>query len=156
MWDHYHLWVSTTQIQRGRGPTTGDSYANTVVCRCSWRSNEWPITFPRWLSAVLSDFSRSALFLTCYYYISTINYVFARVGKSLFQVRCFQVPTPMPFPLRVHKLLLRRGHIRPTLLRNSRPKFVMEANQPFQQGNIIKTPPCVAAPKSDRGRVSTS
>ena len=33
--------------------------------------------------------------LTCYYYI---NYVFARAGRALFQVRFFQVPTLMPFP----------------------------------------------------------
>ena len=70
--------------------------------------------------------------------------------------RCFQVPTLLPFPIRVRKLLLRRGNIHPTSLRNSGPKCDMEANRPFQQENLIKTPPCVAAPKSDRGRVSTS
>ena len=32
-----HLWVSTTQIRRGRKPKTGGSYANTIVRRCSWR-----------------------------------------------------------------------------------------------------------------------
>ena len=34
---------------------------------------------------------------------------FASVGRALFQVRCFQVPTLMP----VHKLILRRGNIHP-------------------------------------------
>ena len=91
-------------------------------------------------------------FLTCYY----INYVFARGGRALFQIRFFQVPTLMPFPTKVHKLLLQRGNIHPTLFRNSLPKFDIEANQPFQEDNIIIPPPCVAAPKSDRGRVSTS
>ena len=76
--------------------------------------------FPRRLSAVLSHISRSAPFLTCYYYI---NCVFVRVG--LFQVRFFPVPTPTPFPIRVHKLLLRRGNIHPTLFLNSRPKIDM-------------------------------
>ena len=34
--------------------------------------------------------------------------------------RCFQVPMLMPFPVRIHKLLLRRGNIHPsTLFRNS-------------------------------------
>ena len=70
--------------------------------------------------------------------------------------RYFQVPTLLPVPIRVHKLLLRRGNIHPNLFRNSGPKFDMEANQPFQQDNLMKTPPCVAAPKSDRGRLSTS
>ena len=68
----------------------------------------------------------------------------------------FHVPTPMPFPMRVHKLILRRGNIHPNLFRNSRSKFCMEANHPFHQDNLIIPPPCVAAPKSDRGRVSTS
>ena len=31
----------------------------------------------------------------------------------------------------------------------------MEASQPLQQENPVLSPPCVAAPKSDRGRVST-
>ena len=51
---------------------------------------------------------------------------------------------------------LRRGNIHPTVFRNSRPKFDMEANLPFQQDNLIITPPCVAAPKSDRRCASTS
>ena len=66
-------------------------------------------------------------------------------GRALFQVRFFQVPTLMPFPIRVHKLLSRRGDIHPTLFRNSRPKFDMEATRPFQQDNLIITPPCAAA-----------
>ena len=103
--------------------------------------------FPRRL---LSHISRSAPFLTCYYYI---NYVFAHVGRALFQARFFQVPTLIPFPIRVHRLILRLGNIDPTPFRNSPPKFDKEANQPFQQDNII-VPPCVAAPKSDRGRVN--
>ena len=47
--------------------------------------------------------------------------------------RYSQVPTLLPFPmrLRVHKRLVRRGNIHPTLFPNSRPKFDMEANQPF-------------------------
>ena len=100
---------------------------------------------------MLSHISRSAPFLTCYYYI--INYVFARVGRGLFQVS-FQIPTLMTFPIRVQKLLLRRGHIHPTLFRKSRLKSDMEANQQFQQDDLIIIPPCVAAPKSDRGRVN--
>ena len=106
--------------------------------------------FPRRLSAVLSHISRSAPFLTCYYYII---YVFARVGRALFQVRFFQVPTLVPFPRRVHKLLLLRRNIHPPLFRNLRPNLDMEANKPFQQDNLI-IPPCVAAPKSDRRRVN--
>ena len=92
-------------------------------------STQSPHTF-RYLSA-----SCSAAF-------NTIEYVFARVGRDL-----FQVPTLLPFNVRVHKFLPRRGNTHPTLFRNSRPKFDMEANQPFQQENLIKTPPCVAAPK---------
>ena len=107
--------------------------------------------FPRRLSPMLLNISRSAPFLTCYYYI---NYVFTRVGQALSQVKFIQVPTFMPFPIRAHKLILRRGNIHLTLFRNSRPKFDMEANQPFQQANLIITPPCVAAPKSDKGRVN--
>ena len=69
---------------------------------------------------------------------------------------CFQVRTSMPFSIGVHKLILRRGNIHPTLFRNFRPKLDMEANQPLQQENLIITPPpCVTAPKSDVGRVST-
>ena len=68
-----------------------------------------------------------------------------------------QVPTLiMPFPIRVHKLLLRRGNIDLTLLRNSRLKFDMEVSQPFQQDNII-IPPCrVSQHPNQTGRVSTS
>ena len=44
--------------------------------------------------------------LCCYY----INFVFARVDRALFQVRFFQVPTLVPFPVRAHKRLLRRGN----------------------------------------------
>ena len=69
---------------------------------------------------------------------------------------CFQVRASMPFSIGVHKLILRRGNIHPTLFRNFRPKLDMEANQPLQQENLIITPPpCVTAPKSDIGRVST-
>ena len=60
-----------------------------------------------------------------------------------------------PSYIKVHKLLFRRGNIHPALFRISRPKFDMEANQPFQRDNLIITPPCAAAPKSDRGRVSS-
>ena len=46
MWHHhYHLWVSTTQIRRERKPTTGGSYANSIVRRCNWRPNLWPSSF---------------------------------------------------------------------------------------------------------------
>ena len=37
-------------------------------------------------------------------------HVFARVGGALFQVNLFQVPTLMPFPIRVHNKN-RRGNI---------------------------------------------
>ena len=76
----------------------------------------------------------------------------SRSGDSTFQRSC-------PFLLRsirLHTLLLRQGNIHPTLFRNSRPKFDMEANQPFQQDNLNIAPPYVVAPKSGRGRVSTS
>ena len=66
--------------------------------------------------------------------------------------RRFQVPTLLPFPMRAHKFLLRRGNIHPTLFRSPGPKFDMEPNQPFEQDNFVKTPPCAAAPKSDRGQ----
>ena len=42
------------------------------------------------------------------------------------------------------------------MFRNSRAKFDMEASLPFQQDNLVTTPPRVATPKSDRRRVSTS
>ena len=44
--------------------------------------------------------------------------------------KCFKVPTRLPFPIRVQKILLRRGNIHSTVFRNSGPKFDMEANQP--------------------------
>ena len=48
------------------------------------------------------------------------------------------------------------GQYSPIFFRNSRPKFDMETNQPFQQDNLIITPSCATALKSDRGRASTS
>ena len=56
--------------------------------------------------------------------------------------RCFQVPTLLPFPIKVHKFLLRPGNIHPILFRNSGPTFDIEANQPFEQDYLSKTPLC--------------
>ena len=51
-----------------------------------------------------------------------------RIRRALFQARFFQVPTAIPFPKSVCKLLLRRDNNHLTLFLNSRPKFDMEAN----------------------------
>ena len=48
----------------------------------------------------------------------------------------FHVPTPMPFPMRVHKLILRRGTIHPTLFRNSPLKFDMEATESYHNTTV--------------------
>ena len=71
--------------------------------------------------------------------IPSITYLRALAELSS---RCFQVPTLLPFPTKVRKLLLRRGSIHPTFFLNSRPKFDMEASQTFQQDNIIITRRC--------------
>ena len=94
--------------------------------------------FSRRLSAALSHISRSAPFLTYY----CIKYVFARVGRALFQVRFFQVPTLMPFPIMVHKVILRRGNIHPSFFRNSRLKFRHGGKSTFSTGESYHTTVC--------------
>ena len=153
MWDnHYRLWVLATQIRRGREPTTTGSYSNTIMCRYSRHSYEWSRSFHAG-SAQCSDTFTICPFLVLLLLIPWITSLRALVELSS---GCFQVRTSMPFSIGVHKLILRRGNIHPTLFRNFRPKLDMEANQPLQQENLIITPPpCVTAPKSDVGRVST-
>ena len=55
--------------------------------------------------------------------------------------RCFQVPTLVTFPIRVHKLLFDGAIFTQQCFVIHDPKFDMEANQPFQQDNLIITPP---------------
>ena len=69
----------------------------------SWKKAK---LFPWRLIALLPHVSRSSPFWTCY---CCIEYVFTRVGLALLQVRCFQVPTIMPFPVKVPKRLLQWG-----------------------------------------------
>ena len=88
MWDHhYHSWLSTTKIRRRREPTNatrGCYYANTIVCRRTWRTNWWP----NYIHAGSTQYSRAFRDLSpsCPATINTINYVFARVGRALLQV----------------------------------------------------------------------
>ena len=93
---HYHVWVSTTQIQRGREPTAGGSDMNTIVFRCSWRPNQWPNCLHA--GSVQCSQTFRELPPCSPATIDTINYVFARVGRALFQVRSgaskFQLSCP--------------------------------------------------------------
>ena len=71
--------------------------------------------------------------------VSAIDFVFANVGRALLQVLpCSNGPA---LSYEGTRLYLRRGNIHPNLFRNSGPQFYMVANQPFQQYNLIKTPP---------------
>ena len=126
----YHLWVSTTQIRRGREPTiaTGGSYAvaPSFVAAVDAPVNDQDLSTQARRSA-LTHFAISPL-LVLLLLVSSITSLRELAELSS---RCFQVPTLLPFPIRVHKLLLRRGNIHPTLFPISRPKFDMAANQPF-------------------------
>ena len=150
--------MSTTQIRRRREPTIAtraSHYANTIVPSCVAAVSvliNCQVLSTRAQLSPLTHFAICPLLVV----LLSISSIMSLRALAELSSRYFQVPTLLPVPIRVHKLLLRRGNIHPNLFRNSGPKFDMEANQPFQQDNLMKTPPCVAAPKSDRGRLSTS
>ena len=110
MWDYqHHLWLSTTQIRRGREPSTEGSYADTIVCRCSWRPNNGQVLSTQAHRSALTDFATCPPLvpLLLIYKITSVR-AFTELSS-----RCFQVPTLMPFSIRVHKRILRRGNIQP-------------------------------------------
>ena len=79
--------------------------------------------------------------------INTIDYVCARVDRALLQV----LPSSNALALAHNgtRTSSTSGNIHRTLFRNSGPKLDIKANQPFQQEDLIQTPPCFAAPKSE-------
>ena len=79
------------------------------------------------------------------------KFVSARVGRALFQVRFFQVPTRMPFPIRVHNFFYDVAIFTQLCFVSHEPKSIWRQTNHFNK-TILSTPHCVAAPKSDRGR----
>ena len=87
--------------------------------------------FPRRLSA-LTQFAICPLLVL----LQLIPSITSLCALGELSSRCFQVPTLMPFPIRVHKLILRRGTIHPTLFRNSPLKFDMEATESYHNTTV--------------------
>ena len=98
IWDHHcSSWAPTTQIRRGREPTTGGSYANTIMCRCSRLPNGQALSTQAQRSA-LTHFPICPL-LDLLLSIPSIASLRALTEPSS---GCFQVPTLKPFPIKVH------------------------------------------------------